>query len=112
MLGCTTARQSIKDAIRGALKTDDDRTSAEAALWTLAVYPYPESEDLLFAALTNPLALRVPEKPAADAHGEPIPGQVAPPPSSSSPYMSSSNPYMSGTNRGPITITAAELQTL
>ena len=73
LLGGNTARQTIKDLISGTLKTDDDRTSAEAAIGTLVKEKSAENEKMLFSIITAPEVIR----PAA-LGGQPAHHQVMP----------------------------------
>ncbi len=97
LLGGNTARQTIKDLISGTLKTDDDRTSAEAAIGTLVKEKSAENEKMLFSIITAPEVIR----PAA------LGGQ----PGASPGYAGSMSGFGRG-GTGSVTLTAADLQAM
>jgi len=56
--GGTTAKQTIREVLAGTFKSDSDRAATQAALETLVKYPTPESEEVLFKAITTPDLIR------------------------------------------------------
>ncbi|MCR4412574.1 MAG: hypothetical protein NUV77_09145 [Thermoguttaceae bacterium] len=58
--GTPAARNTLVQLISGTLKTEDDAAGAAAALKALAENPSPENEEILLAALVEPLKFRPP----------------------------------------------------
>jgi serine/threonine protein kinase len=52
--GSELAQEALRNLVKGTFKTDDDSVALAAALEGLAEDMYPESEDFLLLAMTNP----------------------------------------------------------
>ncbi len=65
--GTAPARNTLVQLIAGTLRIDDDAAGATAALKALAENPSPENEEILLAALVEPLKYRPPGQGALGA---------------------------------------------